>query len=262
MNPAARFHQRRLDVILDDTDELIIIDDLILGSDEESEDEGERAGGSRPGKKPNINRKRQLYSKLIYSDYFCEDPTYSAQHFRRRFRMRLSLFAEIVDDIVQYDGYFLQRRDCTGLLGFAPIQKCAAAVRLLASGSSADKMDDRYRLAESTMLETLQRFCQAIIAIYGERFLRSPTEEDFQQLLRMHEGKGWPRMLGSIDCSHWSWKNCPKAWAGQYSGNGHIACYSFAHPVIRKIWSYNHCPGSDIRYGRSNLALFFRNDLR
>ena len=99
----ARFHQHRLGVILNDTDDLMIIDDLILGSDEESEDEGERVGGSRPGKKPNINRKRQLYSKLIYSDYFCEDPTYCAQHFRRRFRMRLSLFVEIVDDIVQYD---------------------------------------------------------------------------------------------------------------------------------------------------------------
>jgi len=33
-------------------------------------------------------------------------------------------------------------------------------------------------------------------------------------------------MLGSVDCMHWAWKNCPVAWKGQYTRGDH------GHPTI------------------------------
>uniref|UniRef100_A0A0D3AMD4 DDE Tnp4 domain-containing protein n=1 Tax=Brassica oleracea var. oleracea TaxID=109376 RepID=A0A0D3AMD4_BRAOL len=50
-----------------------------------------------------------------------------------------------------------------------------------------------------------------------EEYLRRPTTEDLQRLLDIGEIRGFPGMVGSIDCMHWEWKNCPTAWKGQYT---------------------------------------------
>ncbi|GLT71381.1 hypothetical protein SLA2020_434070 [Shorea laevis] len=48
---------------------------------------------------------------------------------------------------------------------------------------------------------------------YG--YLRSPNAEDVARLLAIGESRGFPGMLGSIDCMHWKWKNCPNAWRAE-----------------------------------------------
>ncbi|XP_051202538.2 uncharacterized protein [Lolium perenne] len=57
-------------------------------------------------------------------------------------------------------------------------------------------------------------------------FCRRPTVEDTQHLLAKAEERGFPGMLGSIDCMHWQWRNCPVAHAGQFT-RGDIK-----HPTI------------------------------
>uniref|UniRef100_A0A452YLB5 DDE Tnp4 domain-containing protein n=1 Tax=Aegilops tauschii subsp. strangulata TaxID=200361 RepID=A0A452YLB5_AEGTS len=44
-----------------------------------------------------------------------------------------------------------------------------------------------------------------------------PTPADIQRLLQMGEVHGFPGMLGSLDCMHWEWKNCPVVWKGQFT---------------------------------------------
>jgi hypothetical protein len=186
-------------------------------------------GGSKPGRSANIERDREFFHQVLMRDYFVEQPVYPAAYFRRRFRMRRELFLRIQQDLLRFHGdTFRQKRDAVGKVGFTPEQKITSALRILAYGSSADRNDEYIRMGESTMLCYLQVFCEAVIDLYGSFYLRKPTAEDLKFILSLHSSKGFPGRLGSLDCMHWQWKNCPTAWAGQYkSGVFFISLFLF-----------------------------------
>nr|XP_043639605.1 uncharacterized protein LOC122610703 [Erigeron canadensis] len=53
-------------------------------------------------------------------------------------------------------------------------------------------------------------------------YMRKPTKEDVDRLTTKHlEVHGFPGMLGSADCMHWPWRNCPIAWQGTRGDKGH-----------------------------------------
>lgn len=66
-------------------------------------------------------------------------------------------------------------------------------------------------------------------------------------------------MLGSIDCMHWRWKNCPTAWHGAFSGRYHEPTIIPEAIASHDLWiwhAYFGFPGSlnDINVlDRSNL---------
>jgi hypothetical protein len=93
---------------------------------------------------------------------------------------------------------------------------------MLAYGGAADINDEYFRIGESTSLESLNEFCNSVINLYSAEFLREPTVEDVKRLATMNSKRGFPGMLGSLDCMHWTWKNCPAAWKGQYQGKNKV----------------------------------------
>lgn len=175
-------------------------------------------GGSNKGRSPNLNREIHLGHKQIMNDYLSPNATYPEYKFRRRFRMSSRLFRRICQDLREKCSYFMQRRNAAGNLGASTEQKLTAAIRMLAYGVSADFLDDYVRLGESTIMLCMKKFCCAVIELYGDYYLRKPSDQDIKRILTENEKRGFPGMLGSIDCTHWFWKNCPTAWAGQMTG--------------------------------------------
>ena len=97
-----------------------------------------------------INRERDEGHDRLYKDYFAEASTYNERKFRGRFRMTRPLFLHIVDALETRFPYLQQCSDGCGRMGLSPIQKCTAAMRMLAYGVSADAVDDYVRIGRRT----------------------------------------------------------------------------------------------------------------
>ncbi|XP_056866848.1 uncharacterized protein LOC130512661 [Raphanus sativus] len=160
---------------------------------------------SRP--KPKSKRNEHILNETVKQD----TPDYGMTTSPKIPHMR-----NISSDAVSNVPFFQHRPDATGRLGLSPLQKCTAAIRMLSYGFAADAVDEYLRLGESTTLSCLHHFTDGIVQLFGEQYLRRPTAEDLQRLLDIGEKRGFPGMIGSIDCMHWEWKNCPTTWKGQY----------------------------------------------
>ena len=81
---------------------------------------------------------------------------------------------------------------------------------------SADSVEKYLRIGESTATECMKRFCSVIVKIYESEYRHLPTQADVSRWLALNEKRGFTGMFGSLDCTHWIWKNCPVAWQGQH----------------------------------------------
>uniref|UniRef100_A0A0D3AMX8 Uncharacterized protein n=1 Tax=Brassica oleracea var. oleracea TaxID=109376 RepID=A0A0D3AMX8_BRAOL len=91
--------------------------------------------------------------------------------------------------------YFRQKEDGLGMLGLSTLQKCTAAICILAYGQAADTVDEYLRLGETTTRLCVKNFVEGIINLFGDEYLRRPTPVDLQRLLGIGEHRGFPGMI-------------------------------------------------------------------
>jgi hypothetical protein len=151
--------------------------------------------------------------------------------------MRRHVFERLVDAVKQVNPYFVQRPNYAtsrSLLGLSALQKVVVVVRILAYSIPTDAVDEYVRIGKSTAHEALKHFCMVIQTTFGGYYLRAPTAADIARLLQVEESRGFPSMLGSVNCMHWEWRNCPTTWKGIFTGHG-------KHPtmILEAVASYD-----------------------
>jgi len=206
--------------------------------------------GSVSDRRPNKRRKFRSGLRAILRDYFGlngEPPVYDEGDFKRRFRVPRSVFLRVY--IAVKDLLFLaQRIHATGRLQAHPLQKVVAAFRVIAYGEAPYRTDEYVRLSASPIPMSVRELMRFIADEFGPANLRSPTPEELQRILTRNAERGMPGCIGSLNCSHWEWRNCPKAFFAGMQQNRHGK-----HPVVTetvcdedlRIWHlFVGCPGS------------------
>jgi hypothetical protein len=153
--------------------------------------------------------------------------------------MHRPLFLRIVNAVEQHDDYFQLKRNASHQKGLSCLQKATAVFRMLTYGVPADATDEYVRIGESTTLKSLRRFVKAVIDVFEDEYLRTPNDTDTARLLALGEERGFPGMLGSLDCMHWRWKNCPSAYQGQYSGHYHTPTIILEAVASHDLWIWH-----------------------
>ena len=215
--------------------------DMLLAETKREEESRSKRRNKHRGSVPShriIRRCRVEGHERLYHDYFAPNYVYDA-FFRRRFRMGRPLFLRIVNGVEHYDPYFVQTTNAIGNLGLSSLQKVTAAFRILTYGTPADSVDEYVRIGESIAIESLRRFVQAVIAVFGDEYLRPLNNNDIARLLAIGEQRGFPGMLGSIDCMHWKWKNCSTAWQGMYTGHCHEPTIILEVVASQDLWIWH-----------------------
>ena len=219
------------------------------------------AEGGRKRKNP--QRSNAEHDKRIMDDFFGtpavtidgviheQIPAWQSLHtFYRRFRMDPKLFAKLLKEIQDpVDGHkmFRVKPNCAGEEGPTALQRLTAVIRILAYGIAFDAVHDYTGVQELLARNCTYAFCDWIAAKYGSTHLGVWTKEAIKKEMDINAERGFPGMLGSLDCTHWIWKNCPYPWQGQFydrSGHKSVIAEAVAGSDLYFWHVFVGCPGS------------------
>jgi hypothetical protein len=98
--------------------------------------------------------------------------------------------------------------------------KLLIALKYLAYGTTVNAFRDYFQVGESTAMKCVKLFTKEITTSpFRQEYFRSMTQGDAKRVEALHTAvHGVRGMIGSLDCSHIVWGNCPVAHHGQYQG--------------------------------------------
>jgi Plant transposon protein len=169
-------------------------------------------------KKRRFDHKRAL--DCIRADLTGPDATFIGKDFKAYFRISRARFQHILETFGNHGGSFYSgKRDCVGNQTASLEAKLLLPLQTLAFGVATHTFTMYYQMSKTLAAKSCQMFHKTFLKLYRKKYLKKPTQEDMSRIAQVHKTvHGVPGMLGSLDCMHTRWKNCPVAWQGCFKG--------------------------------------------
>eukprot|EP00980_Cylindrotheca_fusiformis_P006445 scaffold1376_cov125-Cylindrotheca_fusiformis.AAC.11 len=170
----------------------------------------------KPRKK--YNHDRAL--RCIQEDYLCDVPRFDGREFDIMFRVSKRRFQRMMEDIMQNgDPFYKEGFDAFGAKGSSVEAKLLLPLKTMAYGVPPHCFRDYFQMSRALAIVCCEKFYTTIKQVYEEEYLRIPTADDLKNIVKLHKHQHKvDGMIGSLDCMHRYWKNCPVAWQGSFRG--------------------------------------------
>ena len=176
-----------------------------------------------------FNHGEALY--CIYRDFLGPIPKFPGNQFRHFFRISRQRFEKLMQDVMATGDKFYRDRRGPSLesILLLPLQ-------VLALGVSPSSLCHYYQMSRVHAKEACNRFDLIVFRIYSHQYLSQPSSTDLKNIVALHKRKHKVGgLMGSLDCTHLVWKNCPKAWEGSFKGKEKKTTI-----VLEAACDYNH----------------------
>jgi hypothetical protein len=192
-----------------------------LADSSSERDKKRHRGGSRSNRR-NFRPLEALYA--INRDYLgivgdLTTPLFGAE-FKLMFRLSKTRFQLLMEHVMAKNlPHFLPKKNIPPSQQASLEAKLLLPLKCLAYGVPPHAFIDYFQMSRPYARVCCIEFDKAIKLLYMKEWLRLPTANDLRSILLLHKTvHGVEGMMGSLDCSHTYWKNCPKAWQGSYKG--------------------------------------------
>jgi Plant transposon protein len=173
---------------------------------------------SQPRRQRRVFRHDQALA-CIRRDYLGPNRLLGAE-FQLMFRISQGRFQVLLEDVMASGNpFYVNDGNRNQQLGASIEAKLLMPLKCLAYGVPAHCFMDYFSMSKTMCLEVTRQFDKVVADLYKAEFLRVPDGVDLKNICMLHKSAhGVDGMVGSLDCSHTYWKNCPKAWQGSFQG--------------------------------------------